>query len=79
MATFGEHCVCDLDASETTMFIDFLTPQVFDAIVTINILMGLIVAGRRFLRDLGRPLPDDVPEWARARYEGSTSSSSSRS
>ncbi len=62
------------------MFIDFLTPEVFDAIIITNILVGLLIASWRFKRDLDRPLPDDAPEWALARYEGSiTSSSSSRS
>ncbi len=62
------------------MFIDFLTPEVFDAIIITNILVGLLIASWRFKRDLDRPLPDDAPEWTLARYEGSiTSSSSSRS
>ncbi len=58
------------------MFIDTLTAQVFDVIVAINIIVGVLIAGRRFARDLGRPLPDDAPEWARARCKGSTSATS---
>ena len=60
------------------MFFDFLSPQVFDALIAINIAVGVILAGRRFIRDLGRPLPDDAPAWARARYKQSTVSSPSR-
>ena len=58
------------------MFIDFLTPEIFDAVVIVNIAVGLLVAGRRFVKDLSRPLPDDVPLRARERYAGSNSSSS---
>ena len=53
------------------MFIEFLTPEVFDAIVILNIVLGLAVAAWRFKRDLARPLPADAPDWARARHEGS--------
>ena len=58
------------------MFIEFLTPEVFDAIVIANIAVGLLVAGRRFVKDLSRPLPDDAPLWARDRYQVSSSNSS---
>ncbi len=50
------------------MFIEFLSPEVFDAIIIINIIVGLIIAGRRFRKDLSGPIPDDAPEWARAAY-----------
>lgn len=58
------------------MFIDFLTPEVFDAVVIANIAIGLLIAGRRFARDLRRPLPDDAPDWARARLDETNSSAS---
>ncbi len=50
------------------MFIEFLSPEVFDAIIIINIIVGLIIAGRRFRKDLSGPIPDDAAEWARAAY-----------
>lgn len=46
------------------MFIDFLTPPTFDAIIVINIALGLMLALRRFVMDLRRPLPDEAPAWA---------------
>lgn len=47
---------------------DTLTPEFFDALVSANVIVGLAIAGRRFLRDIRGPLPDDAPEWAHARY-----------
>lgn len=47
---------------------DILTPEFFDALVIANVIIGLGIAGRRFLRDIRGPLPDDAPEWAHARY-----------
>lgn len=58
---------------------DTLTPGFFDALVIANVIIGLAVAGRRFLRDIRAPLPDDVPHWAHARrnpYSPYSSSSS---
>lgn len=46
------------------MVLDFLQPEVFDALIIINIILGLLVAGRRFRQDLRGPLPADAPEWA---------------
>ncbi len=56
---------------------ELLTPQVFDAVVAINIVIGALIAYRRFVRDLRRPLPDDAPAWARQRYAGESASRSS--
>lgn len=50
------------------MFIEFLSPEVFDAIIIMNIIVGLIIAGRRFRKDLSDPIPEDAPEWAKAAY-----------
>lgn len=58
------------------MFLEFMTPEVFDALVIASVAIGLAIAWRRFRKDLRRPLPDDVPEWARTRYESSRASSS---
>lgn len=58
------------------MFIEFLTPEVFDAIVIANIGIGLLIAGRRFAREIGGPLPDDAPDWARLHYDRSNGDSS---
>ena len=46
---------------------DILTPEFFDTLVIANVIIGLAIAGRRFLRDIRGPLPDDAPEWAHAR------------
>ena len=59
--------------------VDWLTPQVFDLVVILNIAIGLALAGRRFARDLRRPLPAEAPAWARERYENSTHDSSASS
>ncbi len=47
------------------MGIDFLSPQVFDAFIIINIVLGAALALRRFVKDLKRPLQGDAPVWAR--------------
>ena len=59
--------------------IDWLTPQIFDLLVMVNIALGLALAGRRFVRDLRLPLPDDAPAWARERYEFPAQDPSSKS
>ena len=38
---------------------DALTPELFDALVLINLALGVIWAGRRFWRDIRRRPPDD--------------------
>lgn len=43
---------------------DFLTPELFDMLVIANIASGLLIAGRRFISDLRRPLPAEAPDWA---------------
>lgn len=45
---------------------DNLTPEFFDLLVIVNIIIGVIIAGRRFLKDVRGPLPDDAPDWVRA-------------
>ncbi|MCY4537908.1 MAG: hypothetical protein OXE52_06720 [Chloroflexi bacterium] len=59
--------------------LDILTPEFFDTLVIANVIIGLAIAGRRFLRDIRGPLPDDAPEWAHARYEAASSIRSSNS
>ena len=57
---------------------DSLTPEFFDFLVIVNIVIGVIIAGRRFLKDIRGPLPDDAPDWARAAdYTRATRHSSS--
>ena len=59
---------------------DFFTPEFFDLLVIVNIVVGVIIAGRRFLKDIRGPLPDDAPDWARAAYHtDATGRSSSHS
>lgn len=58
---------------------DFLTPEVFDVLVLTNIVVGLLIAGRKFYKDVTGPLPDDAPLWAREKYDSSTSPSTSSS
>jgi len=58
---------------------EILTPEFFDALVIANVVIGLAIAGRRFLRDIRGPLPDDAPEWAHARYDPASSIRSSNS
>lgn len=57
------------------MYLEFLTPEVFDAIIVINIVLGLLLAARRFHKDLSGPLPEDAPASARDAYESPLSSS----
>jgi len=57
------------------MSLEFLTPDVFDALVIASVVIGLAIAGRRFRLDLRKPPPDDAPEWARRRDESSRASS----
>jgi len=57
------------------MYLEFLTPEVFDAIIIINIALGLLIAARRFRRDISGSLPEDAPASARAAQESSLSSS----
>ena len=45
--------------------IESLTPEVFDALIVANLVAGLFLAGRRFLKDIRSPLPEDAPDWAR--------------
>ena len=59
------------------MFIDFLTPEIFDAIICLNVAAGLALAGRRFVMDLRHPLPEDAPAWARERFRAQASHSPS--
>ena len=57
------------------MFLEFMRPEAFDALVIASIALGLAIAGRRFRLDLRKHLPEDAPEWARRRYESSSASS----
>ncbi|MYD10121.1 MAG: hypothetical protein F4X02_08760 [Chloroflexi bacterium] len=57
------------------MFLEFMTPEAFDALVIASVVIGLAIAGRRFRLDLRKPLPEDAPEWARRRYDSSRASS----
>ena len=59
------------------MFLEFLTPEVFDALVIVSVAMGLAIAGRRFRADLQKPLPEDAPSWARDRHTSASSCASS--
>ncbi|MCY3917002.1 MAG: hypothetical protein OXG49_13400 [Chloroflexi bacterium] len=43
------------------MYLEFLKPEVFDAIIIINIALGLLIAARRFRKDITGPLPEDAP------------------
>ena len=52
---------------------DSLGPEFFDALVIANVVIGLAIAGRRFLRDIRAPLPDDAPGWAHARHNPASS------
>ncbi|MCY4073160.1 MAG: hypothetical protein OXG60_17845 [Chloroflexi bacterium] len=58
---------------------EILTPEFFDALVIANVVIGLAIAGRRFLRDIRDPLPDDAPAWAHGRYNPASSIRSSNS
>lgn len=57
------------------MYLEFLKPEVFDAIIIINIALGLMIAARRFRRDITGPTPEDAPASAHAAQESSLSSS----
>ncbi len=59
------------------MFLEFMTPEIFDTLVIASVAIGLLIAWRRFRQDLRKLLPEDAPEWARARYESSNASSPS--
>lgn len=60
------------------MYLDFFTPDVFNAIISINIVVGLVIAGRRFRRDITVPPPDDAPQSAHDAFNaGQTSRSPS--
>ena len=56
---------------------DFLTPEVFNALVVANIIVGVIIAGYKFYKDVTGPLPDDAPRWAREKYGSPPSSTTS--
>lgn len=43
---------------------DFLTPEFFNTIIVINLLVGVLLAIYRFYRDMTLPLPDDQREQA---------------
>ena len=58
------------------MFLDFLTPDLFNAIIVINIVLGLAIAGRRFRRDIGGPLTRDAPQSAQDAFNTGQSSRS---
>ncbi len=58
---------------------DSLRPEFFDALVIANVIIGLAIAGRRFLRDIRAPLPDDAPGWAHARHNPASSNRSLKS
>lgn len=47
------------------MFLEFMTPDVFDALVIVSVAISLAIAWRRFRGDLRKPLPEDAPQWAR--------------
>lgn len=55
---------------------DFFTPELFDALIITNILVGVLIAGRKFYKDVTGPLPDDAPRHLREEYNTSLSSSS---
>lgn len=56
---------------------DFLTPEVFDALIITNIVVGVLIAGRKFYKDIRGPLPDDAPQWLREKSEPTVSPSTS--
>lgn len=60
------------------MYLEFMTPEVFDALVIASVAIGLAIAGRRFRQDLRKPLPEDAPEWARSRNESASEQSPSQ-
>lgn len=42
-----------------------MRPEVFDILIIGNIIVGLVLAGRRLVKDLRAPLSDDVSDWSR--------------
>ena len=58
------------------MFLEFMTPEVFDALVIVSVAIGLAIAGRRFKGDLRKPLPEDAPSWARNRNTAASGTAS---
>lgn len=51
------------------MYLEFLKPEIFDAIIIINIALGLLIAARRFRKDITGPLPEDAPHSFRDQIE----------
>lgn len=49
---------------------DLLTPQFFDLLIVLSLALGMLLAGRRFLRDLRTPPPDDAPLWTQETKQG---------
>jgi hypothetical protein len=41
------------------MALPFMTRNIFDVLIIIIIIVGLVLAARRFRADLTRPMPDD--------------------
>ena len=41
----------------------FMTREMFDLLIIVVIIIGLIAAGFRLRADLTRPLPPERPEW----------------
>lgn len=58
---------------------DFLTPQLFDILIITNIMVGILLAGRKFYKDITGPLPDDAPRWMRENTNSPSSPASSSS
>lgn len=56
---------------------DFFTPEIFDALIITNIVVGVLIVGRKFYKDISGPLPDDAPRWMREKYDSSSSAPSS--
>ncbi len=53
---------------------DFMTPAAFDILVIVNIAVGIVIAGRRLVKDIRGPLPDDAPAWAHEAHDSSSKS-----
>ena len=58
---------------------EFFTPEVFDALIITNIVVGVLIIGRKFYKDVTGPLPDDAPPQMRDDYNATFSSSPSSS
>ena len=41
-----------------------IAPETFDALVLGSMVLGLLLAGRRFWQDIRRDVPADAPDWA---------------